>query len=229
MRKYYSANKIAVLKKRETETWIYSYADLITNLLALFVMLLILTNGSSKTKTDFIRGIEQYVSSKQYATGRLGSGQSELDAMNQIIAKVIQESELSGQVNLARTRTGIELTFDGAIVFPSGTAKINDDAKETLDQVAALAKALPEKYVMLVEGHTDSRPVSSTVFPSNWELSTARAGAVVRYMEGQGFPSKRMRAVGFADTQPLEDDTPDSERNRRVVIKIDKDENAGKR
>jgi chemotaxis protein MotB len=189
-------------------------------------MLLILTTGTGKTKNDFIRGIEKYLEGKSYATGRTGTGASELDDFKQIIAEVIQKSDLSGQVNLQRNRTGIELSFQGALVFGSATAVLEEEAKGILTAVAGLIKELPKKYYVIVEGHSDSRPITSNVYPSNWELSAARAGGVVRFLAAQGFPSNRMRAIGFADTQPLEDEA-DSEKNRRVVVKIDSDKVLG--
>ena len=226
MKKYYSQSKINLIKKREVETWIYSYADLVTNLLALFVMLFVLTNSSSKSRSDFIRGIEAYVKEKSYATGRIGSGQKEVDEFRQLIADTIQKSELSGQVSLTRTRTGIELTFESAIVFDSGTAKLLPESVDVLRQIAPIVSALPPKYYLIVEGHADSRPVSSGLYPSNWELSSARAGAVVRVLQTAGIASKRMRAIGYADTMPI-DDQSDSTMNRRVVVKIDTDLDGG--
>lgn len=226
MKRSYSQTKINVIKKREIETWIYSYADLVTNLLALFVMLFVLTNSSSKSRADFIRGLEEYVKEKQYATGRLGSGQSELDEFRQLIAVAIQKSELSGQVSLTRNPTGIELTFESAIVFDTGTAKLLPESVEALNQIAPIVAALPKKYYLVVEGHADSRPVSSGVYPSNWELSSARAGAVVRVLQNAGVAPERMRAIGFADTKPIDSDR-ESVMNRRVVIKIDTDISGG--
>lgn len=226
MKRSYSQTKISVIKKREVETWIYSYADLVTNLLALFVMLFILTNSSSKSRADFIRGLEQYVKEKQYATGRLGSGQSELDEFRQMIAVAIQKSELSGQVSLTRNPTGLELTFESAIVFDSGTAKLLPESVAALSQIAPIVAALPKRYYLVVEGHADSRPVSSGVYPSNWELSSARAGAVVRTLQNAGVAPERMRAIGYADTKPIDSDR-ESVMNRRVVLKIDTDVTGG--
>jgi chemotaxis protein MotB len=220
MKKYYSQTKISLIKKREVETWIYSYADLVTNLLALFIMLFVLSNSSSKSRADFIRGIEAYVENKSYATGRLGSGLSEKDEFRQMIAATIQKSDLSGQVSLTRTRTGIELTFESAIVFDSGTSKLLPESVAVLQQIAPIVSALPKKYFLIVEGHADSRPVSSGLYPSNWELSSARAGAVVRALQTAGIAANRMRAIGYADTRPIEDES-ESPANRRVVIKID--------
>ena len=226
MKKLYSQTKINVIKKREIETWIYSYADLVTNLLALFVMLFVLTNSSSKSRADFIRGLEDYVREKSYATGRLGAGKSEIDEFRQLIVDAIQKSHLSGQVSLTKSRTGIELTFESAIVFDTGTATLLPESLEALGQIAPIVASLPRKYYLIVEGHADSRPVTSGVYPSNWELSSARAGAVVRALQNAGVSPDRMRAIGFADTRPIDTDRQ-SAMNRRVVIKIDADAAGG--
>ncbi len=222
MKKSYSQTRINILKRREVETWIYSYADLITNLLALFIMLYILTNSSDKSKSQFIRGIEEFVKNKEYATGRLGHGQKDLDEFRQMIVDTIQKSPLSGQVSLTKNKTGIELTFESAIVFDTGTAVLVPESREALNQIAPIVAALPKKYFLIVEGHADSRPVSSGFYPSNWELSSARAGAVVRTLQASGVPADKMRAIGYSDTRPIDNDR-ESPINRRVVIKIDTD------
>lgn len=226
MQKMYSQTKINLIKKREIETWIYSYADLVTNLLALFIMLFVLSNSSSKSRSDFIRGLDNYKKSADYSTGRLGSGQSKLDEFRQLIADAIQKSNLSGQVSLTKHRTGIELTFESAIVFDSGTAKLLPESVEMLGLIAPIIGALPTKYFLIVEGHADSRPVTSGFYPSNWELSSARAGAVVRVLQANGMTPSRMRAIGYADTKPIDEDH-ESVRNRRVVIKIDSESTGG--
>ena len=220
MKRSYSTTRINILKRREVETWIYSYADLITNLLALFIMLFILTNSNDKSKSEFIRGIEEFIKTKEYATGRLGHGQAELDEFRQMIVDTIQKSPLSGQVSLTRSKTGIELTFESAIVFDTGTAVLTSESRDALGQIAPIVAALPKKYFLIVEGHADSRPVNSSLYPSNWELSSARAGAVVRTLQASGVSSEKMRAIGFSDTRPIDRDR-ESPINRRVVIKID--------
>lgn len=226
MKKSYSQTKINILKRREIETWIYSYSDLITNLLALFIMLFILTNSPDKAKSDFIRGIEEFVKTKEYATGRLGHGKADLDEFRQMIVDTIQKSPLSGQVSLTKNKTGIELTFESALVFDTGTAVLIPESREALNQIAPIVASLPKKYFLIVEGHADSRPVSSGLYPSNWELSSARAGAVVRTLQASGVPADRMRAIGYSDTRPIDNDR-ESPINRRVVIKIDTDAEGG--
>ena len=95
-----------------------------------------------------------------------------------------------------------------------------------LGLLAPIIIALPKKYFLVVEGHADSRPITSGLYPSNWELSSARAGAVVRVLQSNGMTPSRMRAIGYADTKPSDDDH-ESEYYRRVVIKIDTDSNGG--
>jgi chemotaxis protein MotB len=214
-----SNNAIAVLKKRETETWIYSYADLITNLLALFVMLLIIMTGSQKNRDDFKKGIERFTKGKEAVSGYAGTGALKIDDLRQLISDYINRLGLAGRVGLERTKTGVELTFESALLFQSGTAVISDEAQEIMGHVAGILTELPPKFVIDVEGHADNRPISSGRYPSNWELSSARAGSVVRFLETKGIQSKKMRAIGFGSTRPI-DGTGDAEANRRVVVRI---------
>ena len=89
MSKRYSRTAISVIKKREVETWIYSYADLITNLLALFVMLLIILSGNPKIKEDFRKGIEAYTQDTNNFKGYEGTGSMNVDDLRQIVADFI--------------------------------------------------------------------------------------------------------------------------------------------
>ena len=105
------------------------------------------------------------------------------------------------------------------VLFTEGQADIQPGGFQILDVVAdALA---PLSNDVMVEGHTDSRPISTARFPSNWELSTARATSVLRYLvEARGFPNSRISAAGYADTHPADaGDSPEAlARNRRVEI-----------
>jgi chemotaxis protein MotB len=210
---------INVIKKRETESWIYSYADLITNLMTLFVMLLIISTGSKTQASKFKQGLEEYSKSKADSKLLSGSGASNIDDLKQIISDRINELGLASKVSLSTTSTGLELTFESSLLFESSTAQISDSATILLTQVAKLVELVPRRYLLDVEGHADSRPVTSGLYPSNWELSSARAGSVVRYLEALGIGSQRMKAIGYGSTRPL-DNTGIGEINRRVVLKI---------
>lgn len=123
---------------------------------------------------------------------------------------------------------GDRFVFQSEVLFGQGSAELGDGAKQQLDPVIAALKEISRKipkdlnWVLRVDGHTDRRPIRNDQFPSNWELSTARAISVVRYAMSQGIPPNRLVAAGFADYQPL--DTADSEeayrRNRRIELKL---------
>jgi chemotaxis protein MotB len=123
---------------------------------------------------------------------------------------------------------GDRFVFQSEVLFAPGKAELADAAKQQLDPVIAALKEISEKippdinWVLLIDGHTDRRPINNAQFPSNWELSAARAISVVRYAIAQGVPPNRVAAAGFADTQPL--DTGNSEdsyrRNRRIEMKL---------
>jgi chemotaxis protein MotB len=117
--------------------------------------------------------------------------------------------------------------------FAPGSATLSDSGKTVLREVAASLKTPRfDGYQITVEGHTDDEPITSGPFPSNWELSTARAAAVVRAFIGSGIPAFRLRAAGYADTFPTAPNRDASGRairenqakNRRVVIRLDREE-----
>ena len=214
-------SQLAIIKKREGEPWIYSYADLVTNLLAFFMMLLIIMSSSKSVREEFAEGIKNYVESKGFAAKAVADG-SELSVpqLRQVIESYLKEKQLNSEVSLSETRTGIELTFEAALVFDSATAEIREEAGTVLQNIAILIAKLPPRFVLDVEGHADSRPItSSSLYPSNWELSSARAGSVVRFLEANGLQARRLRAIGYGTTQQL-DKKVDASINRRVVIKV---------
>jgi len=123
---------------------------------------------------------------------------------------------------------GDRFVFQSEVLFAPGSAELGDDAKEELAPVIAALKEIAAKipadinWILRVDGHTDRRPISNPQFPSNWELSTARALSVVRFAIDQGIPAARLAAAGFADKQPIDPrSTEDAySRNRRIELKL---------
>jgi chemotaxis protein MotB len=123
---------------------------------------------------------------------------------------------------------GDRFVIQSEILFEAGQATLNPAGLPELDKVAAAlidaAREMPPdiNWVLRVDGHTDKRPINSVQFPSNWELSAARAIAVVRYLSGKGIPATRLLAAGFAEFQPLEQGDGDDvfRRNRRIELKL---------
>jgi chemotaxis protein MotB len=123
---------------------------------------------------------------------------------------------------------GDRFVFQSEVLFAPGSADLSDDAKRQLAPVAQALKEIADKiptdinWVLRVDGHTDKRPISTPQFPSNLELSTARAIAVVRFLIDQGIPANRLAAAGFGEHQPVDTrDTEDAYRhNRRIELKL---------
>jgi len=123
---------------------------------------------------------------------------------------------------------GDRFVFQSEVLFAQGSAELADTAKEQLDPVITALQEISQKippdinWVLRIDGHTDRRPINTAQFPSNWELSTARAISVVRYAIAQGIPANRLAVAGFADRQPLDPGTTEEayRRNRRIEMKL---------
>jgi len=160
--------------------------------------------------------------------------------LNSALASKVQElaryrSEFFGRLReILGNREDIQIVgdrfvFQSEVFFDSGSADIGADGRDQLDVLATtLILLLPEipkdiDWVLRVDGHTDDRPISSNQFPSNWELSTARAVAVVKYLASRGIPADRLAAAGFGEFRPIDASGTDEGRrkNRRIEIKFD--------
>ena len=123
---------------------------------------------------------------------------------------------------------GDRFVFQSEVLFAPSSAELAETAKQQLDPVIAALQEIAGKippdinWVLRVDGHTDRRPISTAQFPSNWELSAARAISVVRYAIAQGIPPNRLAAAGFADKQPLDPGSSEEaySRNRRIEMKL---------
>ena len=123
---------------------------------------------------------------------------------------------------------GDRFVFQSEVLFPSGGDRVISEGTTELDRLAEaileLSVDIPEEidWVLRIDGHTDKRPINSARFPSNWELSAARAISVVKYLVSKGVPANRLVAAGFGEFQPLEegDDDESLRKNRRIELKL---------
>jgi chemotaxis protein MotB len=123
---------------------------------------------------------------------------------------------------------GDRFVFQSEVLFDSGSAAIKPEGRAELDKLASalseLEKQIPSEiaWVLRIDGHTDVRPIASSQFPSNWELSSARAISVVQYLIARGIPPQRLVAAGFGEFQPLDTGGTDEayRRNRRIELKL---------
>lgn len=229
------------------ERWLISYADFITLLFAFFVVMYAISSvneGKYKTlgvslgtafgyqmikpgETGSIRLTEEEIYFKSIVdrrNARLAEQQRRLaerkqelvNRLNQVMASFVK----NGQMNVTQNNRGVVLEINANTLFPSGGATLALPAQKTLADVAK--ELVDGDQLVEVEGHTDDQPISTALYPSNWELSSARASSVVRLFIEQGVPSKRLTALGSADNHPVvSNDTADGRtRNRRVTITV---------
>ena len=159
--------------------------------------------------------------------------------LNVALAKKVQElaqfrSDFFGKLlKILRKRSDVRVVgdrfvFQTEVLFPSGSADISLEGLPELDKLAdalhELSREIPPDidWVLRVDGHTDDRPIASAAFPSNWELSAARAISVVRYLISRGIPPNRLVAAGFGEHHPLVRGDSDEARarNRRIELKL---------
>ena len=148
----------------------------------------------------------------------------EEESFNEIeenIKNMTESGELAG-ISAKITDKGLLITFDDKYLFAPGSAYLSSNAKKLIDKVGVLICKKFVLHAMRIEGHTDSQPISSDKYPSNWELSAARASSVVRYMISRFmFAPNLFTAIGYADTRPLETSySPKDPANRRVEILV---------
>ncbi|MEW5722033.1 MAG: OmpA family protein [Thermodesulfobacteriota bacterium] len=138
------------------------------------------------------------------------------------IQQAINQTQMGQLAEVQMGARGIRIRVKGALLFDAGSAELRPQAKPFLDNLVLVLQKYP--YFLLVEGHTDSTPISTPLFPSNWELSSHRAAAVLRYLMTWGIEPGRMTSVGLADNYPLDtnETTEGRAKNRRVEFVLTK-------
>jgi chemotaxis protein MotB len=198
------------------ESWLLSYADLITNLMLFFVVLL----SAAQLNKSKMQQIVKNISGEQSAES-LESIRAQIDAQ-------IEKMQLKEVVGTSLGDGGLELTLNSAVVFDSGKAKIRPEVETVVASMLGILAPYSSKYNFAVEGHTDSKPVlPGGLYSSNWDLSSARAIEVRARLEANGIERRRIRVEGYADTKPLDEkqianlSAEEREaRHRRVVVRI---------
>lgn len=222
--------------------WMTTYGDMVTLLMAFFVMLFAFSNIDAQK-------FEQVMQSFQGSAGILSGGvtvnqsdlifealpesnvsqnmqqaEENLDNLKDIIQEYIELKELESEISVEFDTRGLIIRFKDNALFDSGSANLKDSSVEILTFIGELLKndEFIERSVR-VEGHTDNIPISTARFPSNWELSTARSTNVIKFFINESkIPPNRLSASGYAEYYPIaENTTPEGRaKNRRVDIVI---------
>lgn len=207
------------------DRWLISYADLMTLLLALFVVLYAAADG------ERARAIASYMSAQlgdarhadgDEKTGRgLLPGGDSLAAERAAIERAFEsDNGLASRARVATNERGLVVSLAEAGFFSPGEAALREDATPMID---ALAEALRASNAPVrVEGHTDSTPIRTARYPSNWELSAARASVVLSLLNARGVHTSRLSVAGYAGERPFADNsTPEGRAlNRRVDVVV---------
>lgn len=204
------------------EAWLLTYSDVITLLLAFFVVLIAVSYVDLNLFEQLKEGLRSEMSKTERIKTPLAEVKKDLD-------RILAEEKEEGVVDITLGRDGIKILFSSKYFYNTGEAEMLNQGQQLVDKVLqALNKIGFYQFKVDIEGHTDDQPISTQRFPSNWELSVARASNVVKYFIAQGIDADRLKAAGYADTQPvvpnrdsLGNPIPENRaQNRRVVIRI---------
>jgi chemotaxis protein MotB len=233
------------------ERWLVSYADFITLLFAFFVVMFASSQGDKGKAQQVSDGVKKALEGDNISamvaavlngpppkehpgkdrpkSPEIPEPRTEQDRREQQLAELmpslkvlssgLSEEVKKGEIQISMTDRGLVISFAQAALFPSGEDFISTGAYESIGKVAAAITQLPNP--VRLEGHTDARPINTPRFHSNWDLSSARAIALLKILnERFAVPTSKLSVAGYADTAPLSSN--DSEegrgRNRRVDI-----------
>ena len=187
----------------EKEDWIISFVDILLLLLTLFALLFVYTKTQEQPSQNELK---KQITQETESSKHLDDLHKELSSFEHLQVSINEQT--------------INLEISNSIMFQPGSANIGGQGLTLLDQVIS---KLPSHYQSIsIEGHTDNINISTEKYPSNWELSSARASNVIRHLVKRGFQPEKLRAVGYADTRPISsNETPAGrEKNRRVSIQL---------
>lgn len=220
------------------EDWLITYLDVLTLMLALFVLLLSFSEIRIEQDDDELDQQQAVETADAAVEGAavdgaavgtadsvipLESGHGLLPAhtgllpYQQQLEQRVKALNLHG-VDATPTPEGVTLRIDDNLLFDSARAELTEQGRAVIGQLQQVLESFEGE--ISVEGHTDSLPIRNERFPSNWELSSARAISVLRFLQEQGIAQERMRAIGYAETRPLESNDTVAGRaaNRRVEL-----------
>lgn len=213
------------------DAWVMTYLDLITLLLTLFILLLSYAErGTGKYKEvtpvqiEAVKEEAREVIKEEFKVSEppsvIEDPISPLDIMQDDLQQKFATVGLSSGIEIIHKEGALDIQLSEKVLFSSGEASFNSRAAAVLRPLLDVLK--DTDYTITVEGHTDNIPIYTERFPSNWELSSSRATSVVRYLIKEGIDPGRLKAVGYADTQPITDNNSAEgrARNRRVTLVI---------
>jgi chemotaxis protein MotB len=205
----------------DESNWLVSYADMMTLLCGFFIMLF----SMAKLDDPKYEKVKESVA-KQFG----GEYKSPNEDLAKYVSKSLEDAKITQEAVVRQDPMGVSVVFQSALFFDTLSSDVKAEGRILLttliEAISRRQAAENRQYKIVVEGHTDSRPITGGVYPSNWELSGARAARVVRMFLDRSFRADHLVAIGYADTHP-EVPVPQGQldadahaKNRRVVLRI---------
>ncbi|OGR13665.1 MAG: flagellar motor protein [Desulfobacterales bacterium RIFOXYA12_FULL_46_15] len=234
-------------QKSGAPEWMCTFSDLVTLLMCLFVLLFAMSTTQQESYKELVQSLRSALGAQTVPEAGTREGltmhpvpseeptdNQQIDELGGMIEKEMEEivsevrelvlfNKLGGEVSVIKTEEGIVITMSDLLLFSEGGTKLSDKGYDILKMVAAVLSKLA--YHVKIKGHTDSSPISSSLYPSNWELSSARASMVVRLLVDNGVPPQYISAEGYAHYHPVatNDTAKGRALNRRVEIVYERD------
>lgn len=215
--------------------WMTTFGDMMTLLLVFFVLLYSFSSMDVEKFQGFISALQNQLGvldggktitpNPNIDAGTLGEDYAQAPQnIQQIMRELdnyIESNGLGERVNVENKRKGLVISLTGEILYELGRADIRDQGREVLAMISDILKDIPND--IMIEGHTDNLPIRTDEFPSNWELSTARAVNVIKFLiEEREFDPARLSAAGYSENRPVaENDSAEGRaENRRVEVVV---------
>ncbi len=227
--------------------WMATFADLVTLLMCFFVLLFAMSTTQQETYKEMVQSLRSALGAQSVPESGTREGltmhavpseeptpDQQIDELGGMIEKEMEEivsevrelvlfNKLGGEVSVTKTEDGVVITLSDLLLFAKGGTRLSEKGQDILKKVAVVLSKLA--YHVKIKGHTDNQPISSGQYPSNWELSSARASTVTRLLVANGVSPKYISAEGYAQYHPVA--TNDTARgralNRRVEIVYERD------
>ena len=234
-------------QKAGAPEWMCTFSDLVTLLMCLFVLLFAMSTTQQESYKELVESLRSALGSQSVPEAGTREGltmhavpseepseNQAIDELGGMIQKEMEEivsevkelvlfNKLGGEVSVVKTEEGIVITMSDLLLFSEGGTNLSEKGHDILKKVAEVLSKLA--YHIKIKGHTDSSPIASSIYPSNWELSSARASMVVRLLVDNGVPPQYISAEGYAHYHPVatNDTAKGRALNRRVEIVYERD------
>jgi chemotaxis protein MotB len=204
------------------ENWLISYADLLSVIFAMVVLLFGRMLAATVPDADAVDAVNSAVVVALPEEGSVIAAPATPESQREDRLAVLVEERFRGRIETRRRDRGIALAIPAVALFTSAQADIEPAAIPLLTELTTTLREVGDARIA-VEGHTDDEPVLGGTFDSNWSLAAARANAVTRFLIDQGFAPDKLQSVSFADTRPVADNSTADGRaaNRRVELQIE--------